>query len=604
MNHFIELLKKNDLLKVIDEPCDIDLEIAHLSYLEIKKKDSKALLFLNPTDKNGAKYPPVLTNIFGSFKALNLILGSSADDIAKQIEALLKPKKPQSIKEKIDFISRLYNLKHAIPKLVKSAPCQEIIIKEPDLFNLPILKTWPLDAGQFITAGQIYSKPLNSIGALAQNLGLYRLQLHSKNELGMHWQIHKDAAHFYHEYAKAGEPMPISVAIGGDPLYFWCGQAPLPKNIFELLLYGFIRKSPAKLVKSITNDIFVPADADFIIEGFVEPNDLKIEGPFGDHTGFYTPAELFPVMKVSAITHKKSPIFHATVVGKPPLEDKFMGYATERIFLPLFKTSAAELVDYHMPENGVFHNLILAKYTDSYPAAAQQLMHAFWGVGQMSFVKHAIFVPSGDGVSDLKDYAKITEYILNHLTPESLFFSHGLADQLDHASPKSCEGAKLGIDIDKAAAPKPPEILSDIKLLELLKAVLPQILELKQHFINTANPITMIKIDKKRSIKPLLNNLSALSKHLKIAIFVDCDARLDNLYMLVWRITNNIDAARDIVILNGVIYIDATAKNADDGYQKEWPKMTDCDPNIINRLIKKGLIADDKTLFEKYEILG
>ncbi|ABK83074.1 menaquinone biosynthesis decarboxylase [Campylobacter fetus] len=600
MQKYIDLLDKNGLLKIIDKPCDIDLEIAHLSYIEVKKDNSKALLFTNPIDKNGKKFDPVLTNIFGSFKALNLIFGKDSNEIANEIEKLLKPTKPSTLKEKIEFFTYLLSLKSVFPKRLKTKGIsQECEFKEPNLYDLPILKTWEEDGGAFITMGQVYTKDLNSN---TQNLGMYRLQVHSKNELGMHWQIHKDAAHFFHEYKKAGLKMPVSVAIGGDPLYIWCGQAPLPKNIFELMLYGFIRKTPAKLVKSLTNDIFIPHDSDYVIEGFVDTNRLKNEGKFGDHTGFYTPVEPFPVMEVTKITHKKNPIFHATVVGKPPLEDKFMGYATERIFLPLLKTTAPELVDYKMPENGVFHNLILAKFNALYPAHATQLMHAFWGVGQMSFVKHAVFVPSS--APHLDDYANLTKYILNRFSPQSMLITSGVCDQLDHASPNACFGGKLGIDASVDNSSSAPNLISDDKLLYKFKSVNQNILELKQYFLDTKSPICFVKFDKDRLVKQVFDELKPFDEHFKILIFVDVSSRLENLYMLVWRITNNIDAKRDIFVRNELVCIDATSKFELDGYTRGWPKETNCSKEVIENLIKKGLLERDEELFEKFEIFG
>ncbi|RUT49093.1 menaquinone biosynthesis decarboxylase [Campylobacter fetus] len=600
MQKYIDLLDKNGLLKIIDKPCDIDLEIAHLSYIEVKKDNSKALLFTNPIDKNGKKFDPVLTNIFGSFKALNLIFGKDSNEIANEIEKLIKPTKPSTLKEKIEFFTYLLSLKSVFPKRLKTKGIsQECEFKEPNLYDLPILKTWEEDGGAFITMGQVYTKDLNSN---TQNLGMYRLQVHSKNELGMHWQIHKDAAHFFHEYKKAGLKMPVSVAIGGDPLYIWCGQAPLPKNIFELMLYGFIRKTPAKLVKSLTNDIFIPHDADYVIEGFVDTNRLKDEGKFGDHTGFYTPVEPFPIMEVTKITHKKNPIFHATVVGKPPLEDKFMGYATERIFLPLLKTTAPELVDYKMPENGVFHNLILAKFNALYPAHATQLMHAFWGVGQMSFVKHAIFVPSS--APRLDDYVNLTKYILNRFSPQSMLITSGVCDQLDHASPNACFGGKLGIDASVDNSSSAPNLISDDKLLYKFKSVNQNILELKQYFLDTKSPICFIKFDKDRLVKQVFDELKPFDEHFKILIFIDVSSRLENLYMLVWRITNNIDAKRDIFVRNELVCIDATSKFELDGYTRGWPKETNCSKEVIENLIKKGILERDEELFEKFEIFG
>ena len=600
MQEWIEKFRQNGLLKVIDEPCDIDLEIAHASYIEVKKQNSKALLFTHPTDKDGNFYPPVLTNTFGSFKALNLILGREPDEIASEIENLLKPKKPANFKEKLDFLTYLISLRKVFTTKFKGqAPAQEVqfLGEKADLTKLPALKTWEKDGGRFITMGQVYTKDLHGN---TQNLGMYRLQIYDKNRLGMHWQIHKDGANFYNDYKKAGLKMPVSVAIGGDPLYIWCGQAPLPKGIFELLLYGFIRKSPAKLVKSLTNDIWVPYDSDFVIEGFVDTNELEFEGPFGDHTGFYTPVLPFPVMRVSAITSKKNPIFHATVVGKPPLEDKFMGYATERIFLPLFKTSAPDLIDYKMPENGVFHNLILAKFDAKYPAHAKQLMHAFWGVGQMSFVKHAIFVDSE--APNLGDYENLTRYILNRISVESLTFSEGVCDQLDHASPNACFGGKLGIDVSVDTSKNTPEIISDSELLAKFKSVDERILDLKQYFTDTKNPVVLVNLDKKESAKASFDRILKFANHFKIVIFTDPKNNIDNLYISIWRIVNNIDALRDIFISGDQICVDATTKGEFDGYTREWPDETLCNKEVVQNLIKRQVIDDNKELFLKFDI--
>lgn len=601
MQDYIELLKQNGLLREINAPCSTELEIAHLSYLEVKKPNSQALLFTKPTNQDGKPSQfPVLTNLFGSQKALELILGKDPDAIASDISKLLMPKKPKSFSDKLDFFTQFINLKSVFPKRLKSrGKCQEIIMQEPNLSKLPILKTWQDDAAPFITMGQVYTKSLNGD---TQNVGMYRLQVHSNNKLGMHWQIHKDGAHFFHEYKKAGLKMPVSVAIGGDPLYIWCGQAPLPKNIFELMLYGFIRKKSARLVKSLTNDIYVPSDADFIIEGFVDTAITLPEGPFGDHTGFYTPVENFPVMDVNTITHKKNPIFYATVVGKPPLEDKYFGGATERVFLPLLRTTAPELVDYKMPENGVFHNLILAKFNNLYPAHAAQLMHAFWGVGQMSFVKHALFVPND--APKLDCYPALARFVLDRLSPKSLLITSGVCDQLDHASPNACYGGKLGIDASVDYSPQAPELLSDSELLAKFQSLNSGILELRQTFCDTKNPITYVRFAKNMLVKDVFNSLLEHKKHFKILIFLDERARLKNDYMNVWRITNNIDAQRDIFIDGEQIGIDATSKGKLENYPRKWPSETNCSREIINALIKKGLLKDEPEFFEKYEIFG
>ncbi|HEF2935436.1 TPA: menaquinone biosynthesis decarboxylase [Campylobacter jejuni] len=599
MKEFIQILKENDLLRVIEEPVDVDLEIAHLAYIEAKKGEKgKALLFKNPIDKKlNKQYKfPVLMNTFCNEKALNLAFGRDYEEVAEEISKLTKLHIPTSFKAKMDFFMNLLSFKNVPPKRLKKNKALYDYEILNSLEELPMLKTWEDDAGKFITMGQVYTQNLDKT---QNNLGMYRLQMSDKNELLMHWQIHKDGANFYHEYKNAGfKKMPVSIAIGGDPLYIWCSQAPLPKGIFELLLYGFIKKTPVKLTPC-ENGIFVPYDSDVVIEGYVDLEEFKIEGPFGDHTGFYTPAELFPVMKVEKIYAKKDAIYQATVVGKPPLEDKIMGLGTERIFLPLLQTSVPDLLDYNMPENGVFHNLILAKIDAKYPAHAQQIMHAFWGVGQMSFVKHAIFVDKN--ASSLKDYDALIPYILNRFDAEKILISEGICDQLDHASPNSCFGGKAGLDACEEIQVEELEILEDEKLLELFKTKV-ELLNLKQFYKESKSPIVCILLDKKEKIEQSFDKLLEFKKHFRILVFLDAENKLENSYMLVWRVVNNIDAKRDIFIKEERLGVDASAKGEAEGYLRAWPKQTDCTKSVIEDLILRNILENNPDLFNKFEI--
>ncbi|EAI9365307.1 TPA: menaquinone biosynthesis decarboxylase [Campylobacter jejuni] len=599
MKEFIQILKENDLLRVIEEPVDVDLEIAHLAYIEAKKGEKgKALLFKNPIDKKlNKQYKfPVLMNTFCNEKALNLAFGRDYEEVAEEISKLTKLHIPTSFKAKMDFFMNLLSFKNIPPKRLKKNKALYDYEILNSLEELPILKTWEDDAGKFITMGQVYTQNLDKT---QNNLGMYRLQMSDKNELLMHWQIHKDGANFYHEYKNAGfKKMPVSIAIGGDPLCIWCSQAPLPKGIFELLLYGFIKKTPAKLTLC-ENGIFVPYDSDVVIEGYVDLEEFKIEGPFGDHTGFYTPAELFPVMKVEKIYAKKDAIYQATVVGKPPLEDKIMGLGTERIFLPLLQTSAPDLIDYNMPENGVFHNLILAKIDAKYPAHAQQIMHAFWGVGQMSFVKHAIFVDKN--APSLKDYDALIPYILDRFNTKKILISEGICDQLDHASPNSCFGGKAGLDACEETQVEELEILEDEKLLELFKTKV-ELLNLKQFYKESKSPIVCILLDKKEKIEQSFNKLLELKKYFRILVFLDTENKLENPYMLVWRVVNNIDAKRDIFIKEERLGVDASAKGEAEGYLRAWPKQTDCTKSVIEDLILRNILENNPDLFNKFEI--
>jgi 4-hydroxy-3-polyprenylbenzoate decarboxylase len=599
----IEKLKKHNLLKIIDSEVDIYLEAAHLAYIEVKKEDSKALLFTNVVDKkNGRKFSePVLMNVFCNYDAVRLFIGD-VDKIAAEIQKLLKMKPPLGFIDKISMLNELFSLKSVFPKrLKKRGECQEIVKtgKDAKLSDLPILTTWEKDGGPFITMGQVYTK---SIDGSMSNLGMYRLQVYDDYTLGMHWQIHKDSNHFFHEYRKAGKKMPVSIAIGGDPLYIWCGQAPLPIGVFELMLYGFIKKESARLVKSITNDIYIPYDVDYVIEGFVDPSKLRVEGPFGDHTGYYTLEEEYPFLEVTAITYRKEPVYAATVVGKPPLEDKYMGYATERIFLPLLKTTTPDLIDYYMPENGVFHNLIIAKIKTLYPGHAQQVMHAFWGVGQMSFVKHAIFV--GEDAPDLRS-KEIIPYILNRFEIKNMLISKGVVDALDHSSDEFAVGGKLGIDCTgQEVEVKNFELLSDENLFKKVSDITDEVDQLKQYFINTKNPICVITVDKRRKMLGLFEDLKPLFKFIRILIIVDSKVNdIDNPYMLLWRVVNNMDSNRDIFIYKESVCIDGTNKGKIDDFPRRWPDDVLCTKSVLENLKKRGLTDIDNDFIKKWGLL-
>ena len=478
--------------------------------------------------------------------------------------------------------------------------CQQIKYLDDavDLYKLPVLTTWEQDGGPFITMGQVYTQSLD--GEMV-NLGMYRLQVYDKNHLGMHWQIHKDSSHFFDQYQKAGKKMPVSIAIGGDPLYTWCATAPLPYGVNELLMYGLITKKPAQLVKSLTIPLYIPKDVDYVIEGWVDPAEMKIEGPFGDHTGYYTLEEPYPVLEVGAITMKRERTFLATVVGKPPLEDKYMGWATGKIFFPLLKTTTPDLLDYHMPENAGFHNLILAKMQPLYKGHAKQFMHAFWGAGQMSFVKHAIFVD--EGAPKLENYEAFATYILNRFTPKSMFITEGILDALDHSSPESLVGGKLGIDATLATQVEAPQLLGDAELLKKVQELVPDAVDLHQFMRRTNNPVTVISVNKTKNAKEYFDALVQLSPHLRIVVFVDAKKNdIRNSYMLIWRVTNNMDAQRDVYTAGLMVGVDGTNKTQLDGFTREWPDDVDCTPSVVEKLKEKGVWDFDDKLFQKFQL--
>ncbi|WP_297482914.1 menaquinone biosynthesis decarboxylase [Sulfurimonas sp.] len=604
MKKTIALLKKHDEIQIIDAALDIYLEIPHLAYAEVKKEDGgKALLFTNVIDvKSDTKFEePVLMNVFGSYKRCELLFGRTIESVADEITNLLHMKPPSGFMQKIDMAKELFSLKNIFPKRLKGeGECQAIkyLKEEVDLYKLPVLTTWEQDGGPFITMGQVYTQSLD--GEMA-NLGMYRLQVYDKNHLGMHWQIHKDSSHFFDQYQKAGKKMPVSIAIGGNPLYTWCATAPLPYGVNELLMYGLITKIPAQLVKSLTTPLYIPKDVDYVIEGWVDPSEMKIEGPFGDHTGYYTLEEPYPVLEVSAITMKKNRTFLATVVGKPPLEDKYMGWATGKIFFPLLKTTVPDLLDYHMPENAGFHNLILAKMQPLYKGHAKQFMHAFWGAGQMSFVKHAIFVD--ENAPKLENYEVFATYVLNRFTPKSMFITEGILDALDHSSAETLVGGKLGIDATLANRVEAPQLLGDAELLAKVKELVPQAVDLHQFMRRTNNPITVISVQKTKNVKEYFDALVELSPHLRIVVFVDeYKNDIRNSYMLIWRVTNNMDALRDVYSAGLMVGIDGTNKTQLDGFTREWPDDVDCTPSVVERLKAKGIWDFDDKLFKKFQL--
>jgi 4-hydroxy-3-polyprenylbenzoate decarboxylase len=604
LSRALALLQSHDEVCVIDEPLDIFLEIPHLAYAEVKKENGgKALLFTHPIDsKNNKTFStPVIMNLFGSYKRTELLFGRDVEGVALEIENLLHMKPPQNFKEKIGMLGDLFAMKDIFPKKLKTrGDCQEIIVQGDaiNLYDLPILTTWEEDGGPFITMGQVYTQSLD--GNLV-NLGMYRLQVYDKNHLGMHWQIHKDSSHFFDQYQRAGKKMPVSIGIGGDPLYTWCATAPLPYGVNELLLYGLIKKEAPKLVQSLTTPLYVPQDLDFVIEGWVDPEKMVLEGPFGDHTGYYTLAEHYPVMEVSAITSRKKPIYLATVVGKPPLEDKYMGWATERLFLPLLKTNAADLMDYHMPENGVFHNLILAKMKPLYKGHAKQFMHIFWGSGQMSFVKHALFF--GEDAPKLTNYEALVAYALNRFVPKCLFISEGITDALDHSSPESLVGGKLGVDLTASHHPVPPVPIEHSVLLERLHERISEVENVTQYMRHTPNPITVISVNKVRPILDYMHVLEGLGEYLRIVIIVDaCKNDILNPYMLIWRVANNIDAARDLFIRDSMVIIDGTNKSTVDGFLREWPGDVECTSSVVEKLKNLQLWDLEQKLEDKYQL--
>lgn len=405
------------------------------------KQGGPALLFERV--KNSAY--PVLINTFGSMKRMSLALQrDSLEDLEKEIADLIDLSRYIGLAKKVKSVPKLAKLLSVFPWKVQSGPCQEIV-EEPNLKTLPVLTCWPGDGGPFITLPLVITRDPETG---EQNMGMYRMQVFDSKTTGMHWHLHKDGREIYEKYRALGGRMPVSVAVGADPATIYAATAPLPKMIDEFMFAGFLRGRPLKITKCVTNDLYVPAHAEFILEGYVDVNeDLRLEGPFGDHTGYYSLADYYPVFHVEKITRKKDPVYTATIVGKPPMEDCFMGKATERIFLPLLRLQAPEIVDISFPWEGGFHNSVIVSIKKRYPGQAKKIMNYLWGMGQMMYTKTIIVV---DGGVSPHDYSTVAWKAFNNIDPKrDIVFSEGPLDALDHSSPLSHLGWRIGIDATK-----------------------------------------------------------------------------------------------------------------------------------------------------------
>ncbi|HPQ54379.1 MAG TPA: menaquinone biosynthesis decarboxylase [Spirochaetota bacterium] len=438
LNEFIRDLEKAGDLKRITVEVDPYLEITEIAD-RVSKAAGPALLFENV---KGSGFP-LLINAFGSFSRMEKALHcGSLDDIALRIESLVKMQPPKGLIDKVRMLLTLKEIADIMPKKVKSAPCQEQVFTEGDMLDMiPILTCWPHDGGPFITLPIVVTKdPETGI----PNAGMYRMHKYDRTTTGMHWQYNKDGARHYRKHKALGTRMEVAVAIGGIPSVTYAATAPLPPDIDEFLFAGFLEQKPIELVKGKTVDLYVPAESDFVIEGYVDPGDEKIEGPFGDHTGFYSPADVYPVFHVTCITCRKNAVYPATIVGKPPMEDCYMAKATERIFLPFMKMVVPEIADVDLPMEGVFHNCALVSINKEYPGQAKKVINALWGLGQMASTKYiAVF----DSDIDLRDYSTVVWKLLNNVDPKrDILISEGPLDALDHSAPYQDFGGKMGID--------------------------------------------------------------------------------------------------------------------------------------------------------------
>lgn len=436
---FIAALERARELKRIPFEVDPHLEITEFADRSVKQ-NGPALLFEKP--KNSSI--PVLINAFANTKRMELALGvNSVEEIADRISGYLHMEPPEGVMGKLRMLPKLAEIGAAFPKIVKDGPCKEVIRRDNfSLRELPVLHCWPLDGGPFITFPMVFSR--NSKTG-KRNCGMYRMQVYDDRTTGMHWQTQKQGAEHYRQLRQQGvQRMDIAVAIGADPATMYSAILPLPPELDEMIFSGFLRGKPVEMVKCETVDIEVPAHAEFVLEGYLEPGELRTEGPFGDHTGFYSLEDEYPVFHVTCMTHRKNPVYPSTIVGPPPMEDFYMGKAIERIFLPLMKMQLPEVVDICMPAEGVFHNLILVSIKKRYPGHARKVMHAIWGLGQAMFSKVIVVV---DEDVDVQNVSETAWRALNNIDPErDVQFVLGPVDSLDHASRLPDYGSKMGVD--------------------------------------------------------------------------------------------------------------------------------------------------------------
>jgi 4-hydroxy-3-polyprenylbenzoate decarboxylase len=596
LNHFIETLESAGELVRIKEYVNPHLEITEITD-RISKQYGPALLFEN----TGFDFP-LLINAMGTEKRMAMALGvENLDDIAKEIEALFKtfttPK--NSFIDKLKLLPQLGAVASWMPKQISGrGACQEVIMDQPDVTKLPVLKCWPEDGGPFITLPVIQTKDLHTG---IRNVGLYRMQVFDKTMTGMHWHRHKVSARHFNEYKKAGLKMPVVVTLGGDPSYTYSATAPLPDGVDEFMLAGFIRKKKVELVKCITQDMYVPADVDFVIEGYVDPQEeLILEGPFGDHTGYYSLADYYPKFHITAITHRKNAIYPATIVGIPPQEDAWIGKATERIFLaPIKMTMVPEIVDMILPVEGVFHNLVIVKIKKEYPGQALKVMNSLWGAGQMMFTKMMIVV---DGDVNIHDSAEVARYISENTDAGTDFlFTQGPTDVLDHSCSRMAFGGKLGLDATKKLPEEkllddPSKVLEAGVSAEEIKSRYPAIKAVNATLLRLGISLVFLTIEKqkKNHIREICNDLFELPslKTTKVVIFLEHTLDVKDIADAVWRFANNFDPKRDHHTVmatsegevNHVVFDGTRKTKAFDGFDRDWPNILASDETTIARI--------------------
>ena len=598
---WIKTLESSGELVRIQEYVNPHLEITEITD-RISKVYGPALLFEN----TGTAFP-LLINSMGTEKRMAMALGvEKLDDIAHDIEDIFKdlssPK--DGWMDKLKMLPKLSSIASWMPKVISGrGECQEVVMQDPDITKFPVLKCWPEDGGPFLTLPVIHTKdPLTGI----RNVGLYRMQVFGPKLTAMHWHRHKVSARHFAEYKKMGLKMPVAISLGGDPAYSYCATAPLPDGVDEYILAGFLRKKRVELVRCLTQDVQVPADADIIIEGYLDPEeDYILEGPFGDHTGYYSLADFYPRFHITCITHKKDAIYPATIVGIPPQEDAWIGKATERIFLaPIKMTMVPEIVDMVLPVEGVFHNLVIVKIKKEYPGQASKVMHSMWGAGQMMFTKIMIVV---DEDVDIHNQLEVAKYISKNFEPgHDIYLTQGPVDVLDHSCSVMAFGGKIGIDGTKKtdeelASRQKTNIHQTLKKLssaekQLLRDNFSEIHDINDTLLESGISLVFISINKARK-----NHVKEISEkifqyefltHVKVIIFLEHTLNVNHIADAVWRFTNNSDPKRDHFLISNPtdssvshITFDGTRKTKElDGFDRDWPNILASDEKTIKRI--------------------
>jgi 4-hydroxy-3-polyprenylbenzoate decarboxylase len=567
---YIDHLESNGELIRITEFVDPELEITEITDRISKSDTNKALLFMN----TGTKFP-LLINAFGSDKRIVHALGiTDLDKVSKEIDSLFQSlAEPRvSLWEKLKALPTLADISTWFPKTVKmrKPACQEVVMPSPKLSDLPILKCWPHDGGRFITLPLVHTKDIETG---LRNVGMYRLQVYDDATTGMHWHRHKTGARHFEGYKKADKLMPIAISLGGDPVYTWCATAPLPENIDEYMLAGFLRKRPVRLVKCLTQDIEVPEDSDFVIEGYIDPKEaFAAEGPFGDHTGVYSLVDLYPKMHITCISYRKGAVYPATIVGIPPQEDFYISKAIEKIFLkPIQLLIAPEIKDIFLPKEGVSHNIAVVSINKTYPGQAVKVANAMWGAGQMMFCKIIIVIDS-----NAYSVTAIIDAMNKNWNPAAdTYFCRGPLDVLDHAARQQSFGGKMCVDATK-------------KLVE----------EQTDTYESTATTYIFCNEDK------------IITSRAKLTVIFDSEVDVSDFETCIWLIGNNVDVSYDCQIENNTMIVDARTKFKRKDFLRPWPNVICMNDETIEAIDNKwqslgiGKFIPSPSLKYKYLVKG